>query len=289
MLGSLSPEALSDWLRSNPLSKVTGNRYRNMMATYENLLVELCDDVLWVRINRPKRRNALSRATLLELGRVCAEQATRQSLKAAVLTGAGAEAFAAGGDLKELGTIRGAEEIGAFFDMASDALDQVRRFPVPVVAALNGWALGGGAELALACDYRVAVPAASIGYVQAKLNICCGFGGGADFMRVMGSSAGMMLALTGQTLDARGALSVGLIDAVAGDGESMESAVARFLQPITQRPPQVLRAYKAMAIAQRFGPGGAQLREQEREWFVRTWTHPDHWAVVDAVAGKKTV
>jgi enoyl-CoA hydratase/carnithine racemase len=259
-----------------------------MTDTYANLLVEISDDVLWVRINRPRRRNALSGATLVELGRVCAEQATRQSLKAAVLTGAGTEAFAAGGDLKELSTIRSAEKIGAFFDMASEALDQVRRFPVPVVAALNGWALGGGAELALACDYRVAVPDASIGYVQAKLNICCGFGGGADFMRVLGSSTGMMLAMSGQILDARSALAAGLIDAVAADGEPLESCIARFLQPITQRPAQVLRAYKAMAIAQRFGPGWSQLREQEREWFVRTWTHPDHWAVADALAGNKT-
>lgn len=251
------------------------------MGRYKNIIVEFFDGILWLRIDRQKSRNALSRDTLAELARACTENADQPVLKAAVVMGEGNKAFAAGGDLKELSQLRATGETSEFFDFASSALDEIRRFPVPVVAALNGWALGGGAELALACDFRVAAAHAAIGYVQAKLNISCGFGGGADLMRLLGYSAALLHGLSVETLDARQAHARGLVDEVASEGESLEECVMRFLGPILKQKPQVIRAYKAMAIAERLGLSLQERRTIERDWFTRTWTHDDHWTAFD--------
>jgi enoyl-CoA hydratase len=252
------------------------------MTDYRNLLVDVRSSVLWVRINRPHARNALSRQTLGEIGRAMRTHADLD-VKAAVITGEGGDAFAAGGDLKELGVVRTAEEAAAFFDESSRALDEIRRFPLPTVAALNGMALGGGAELAVACDYRIAAPTASLGFIQARLNICCGFGGAQDLIRLLGSAAGMAQGLRAETLSAAQAFELGLVDQVAAPDETLEQCVLQFLQPMLRQQTQVIRAYKAFATAASQGLDAAERRALERDWFVRTWIHDDHWAAVDAI------
>jgi enoyl-CoA hydratase len=257
-----------------------------MTARYDNLVVELRDCVLWLRISRPKSRNALSRATLAELGSACAHASALPALKAVAITGEGQDAFAAGGDLKELASVRTPEQAAELFSMASGALDEVRRCPVPVVAALNGLALGGGAELALACDFRVAARHAAIGYIHARLNISSGFGGGADLMRLLGHTRALRHALTADTLSATQASALGLVDEIAREDETLEHCTERFLAPFLRQTPLVIRAYKSMAIAQRFGVAESERRAAEREWFCRTWTHEDHWSAVDKLLQK---
>lgn len=251
------------------------------MDQYKNIVVETRGQVQWIRISRPGSRNALSRATLSELRLACAESAAAAQLKAVVVTGEGKEAFAAGGDLKELSTVRSLEDAGALWDLASAALDGIRNHPLPVVAALNGLALGGGAELALACDFRVASGSARIGYVQARLNICSGFGGGADLMRILGDRAGLLHALRASALTPGEALAAGLVDEIAGDNETLDGCVERFLAPILTLEPQVIRAYKAMSVAARQGLSIEERRAVERRMFCETWTHDDHWAAVE--------
>ncbi len=251
------------------------------MAHYEHIVVEARDDVLWVRVNRPQSRNALSRATLAELGAICAVSADSANLKAMVLTGEGSKAFAAGGDLKELSTVRSLDQARELWDSACAALDGIRCFPVPVVAALNGLALGGGAELALACDFRIAAADARIGYIQATINVCSGFGGGADLMRLLGHRRGLLHGLKADVLGAADAIALGLIDEVASPGETLDDCVDRFLRPILGRTPHVIRAYKAMALAERQQLPSDRRRDIEREWFCRTWTHDDHWSATE--------
>ncbi len=251
-----------------------------MSAGFAHLVLDVRAPVLWVRIDRPQRRNALSRATLEELGRVFRGFAHDLTLKAAVITGTGTEAFAAGGDVKEFTAIRTAEQAAALFDEASTALDAIRCFPVPTLAALNGAALGGGAELALACDFRVAVPQARIGCVHARLAISTGFGGSADLIRLLGVSRALRHGLAGEALSAGDALAMGLIDEVADEGVPLEEHVGRMLGPILRPPPQTIRAWKAIALAARAGTA-AELRAVERQCFAATWTDPEHWAAVE--------
>jgi enoyl-CoA hydratase len=257
------------------------------VAAGDNVNVEVTNGVAWLCINRPLARNALSRDTLLELGRRCAAVGTDVAVKAVVVTGAGSEAFAAGGDLKELASLRAPADVQAFFDDAAAALDHIRRCPVPTVAALNGWALGGGAELAMACDFRVAAAHAKIGYIQARLAITCGFGGGADLMHRLGYAKALRHGLSAQPLAAADALELGLVDDVAAPDESLKDCVARFLQPMLRQTPLVIRGYKAMANAERQGLPAEERRRIERDSFTRTWTHQDHWDAVDAASRER--
>lgn len=252
-----------------------------MTGNYRHLLIERHGNVLTVRINRPKKRNALSRETLSELGHAFAEHAADAELAAAVLTGAGDQSFAAGGDLKEFDKLRSTEEAGALFDLANQAFHAIRGFPLPVVAALNGIAVGGGAELAVACDFRLAAPHARIGFVQGRLGLSTGFGGGADLARLLGGRTALRLLLTAEILEPAQAKSLGLIDDISVPGETLEACVTRFLGPIVRQRPQVARAFKSIALAERMGLSRGERERQERRCFVDTWTHPDHWAAAD--------
>ena len=257
-----------------------------MSDTRSNLVVDSCDCVLQVRIARAEKRNALSTVLLAELAQVFAAHASDSTLKAAVLSGEGDKAFAAGGDLREFARIRDEEGARALFESASRALEAVRGFPVPVVAALNGLAVGGGAELAVACDFRIAAAHAAIGFVHARLNISSGFGGGTDLMRLLGPGRALLCALRAEIFPAEKAKTIGLVDEVAAAGESLDDCVARFLEPVLRQAPQVIRSYKAMALAERQGlPADARWRT-ERAGFVATWLHPDHWAAADRVLDK---
>ena len=253
------------------------------MSVSSHLIIEQREDLLWVCINRAEQRNALSRAVLAELGEVFALRAGEPTLKAAVLTAQGDKAFAAGGDLREFAGIRSEDAAAALFRSAQHALDRVRNFPVPVVAALNGLAVGGGAELAVACDFRVAASHAAIGFIHARLNISTGFGGGTDLMRVMGASRALLCALRADVLGAREAQALGLIDAITDDGESLENCALRFLAPIRRQTPRVIRAYKAMAIAARNDRTRDERLECEVQGFVNTWCHDDHWHAAERI------
>lgn len=253
----------------------------------DQLLTERADGVLRVVLNRPEKRNALSRTLLAALRDAFLDAREDESLRLAVLTGAGDKCFAAGGDLRDLSSVRTEEEAREMSLDARHALDAIRDFPVPVIAALNGDALGGGAELAAACDFRVCAGHARIGFVQGRLAISTAWGGGIDLMAMLGPTKALRLLATAQILSAREALEIGLVDAVAGDGEhdghDLDAATQAFAAPMLKQAPQVLRAFKALAIASRRGEGRASLEDIENARFARAWIHDDHWAAADAV------
>ena len=239
--------------------------------------------ILRVTLNRPAKRNALSRAVLRELQTVFEANADVADLRLAVLTAAGDAAFCAGGDLKDLGEIRSREDTEAFAADATAALDAIRQFPVPTVAALNGVALGGGAELALACDMRVAAAHARIGFIHATLNISTAWGGGADLMRLVGYGRAIELLAGANVLGADEARALGILNRVSSPGEAFADFVEAFLAPMKNRLPEVMRAIKAQAMGERFGRPVLDRRAADEERFVATWANPAHWAAADQV------
>lgn len=249
----------------------------------ELVATEFADGVLRVTLMRPEKRNALSDALIAAIGATFTEWSARQDVALAVLTGSADKAFASGGDLKELESLREEAEARAFAARTRAAFDQIRRFPVPVLAILNGDALGGGAELAMACDHRLALAYARIGFLQAKLNIATAWGGGTDLFTLVGPSRAVRILATAQVFPAAEALRWGLVDTVAPVGDEADGFITNYIGEMRQRP-QVMRAIKSLAIMHRFGGSPEERAAREGEHFAAAWIHNDHWEAVAKMA-----
>lgn len=253
---------------------------------YAFLDSRVVDGILAVTINRPDKRNALSQAVLGELRACFDAHRDDPTLIAATVTGAGERCFAAGGDLQEFDTLRTRAPTIAMAAHSLAALDAIRGFPVPVIALLNGDAIGGGAELAIACDMRVFAAHSRIAFVQCSLGITPAWGGGADLLRIAGAARALRLLMRAEFLGADEAFRFGLADAVAPAGQPFAAFVTDFLAPIATRAPHVMRACKRLVLAARRSPEAAAAREIEREALVETWLDPAHWQAHDAVLAR---
>jgi enoyl-CoA hydratase len=245
------------------------------MSDTQQLLVDQSNEVLRITINRPEKRNALSMGLLDEIGTTLNSHRDTP-VKCVVLTGAGERCFAAGGDLKELDAVRTEAETRTMSERGHAALDAIRYFPVPVIGALNGLALGGGAELAMACDLRIATTHAELGLIQSRLNVTTAWGGGIDLINAIGNSAALSLLCSGRRLKAEEALRLSLFEAVCKEGEDFASFIDDFLTGYTSKGLNVLRGYKATAAARRKQLQD-ELTDTARNAFISAWTHADHW------------
>ncbi|MBM4280597.1 MAG: hypothetical protein FJ137_07485 [Deltaproteobacteria bacterium] len=180
---------------------------------FENLLVDDADGVRTITFHRPKALNALNRATVAELAGALDDAAATHSLRCVILTGAGEKSFVAGADITEFNALSPAEA-AAYSRRGHRVLDQIAALPVPVIAAVNGFALGGGLEVALACDFIWASDNAKLGLVEANLGIIPGFGGVARLARRVGRARAAEYIFSAAQLPADEALRVGLVNRV---------------------------------------------------------------------------
>ncbi len=195
---------------------------------FENLLFEIRDGIAFLTLNRPKVLNALNGATLQDLQ--AAIQAIRDdaSIHAAILTGAGERAFAAGADIQELAAVNGAE--GRKLALrGQEVFRSVATCGKPVIACINGFALGGGCELALACTLRIASENAKLGQPEVKLGLIPGYGGTQRLARLVGKGVALHMILTAEILSAADALRVGLVNEVVAPDQLLArgEAIAR--------------------------------------------------------------
>lgn len=196
----------------------------------------------WLTLARPEAANALSRALVDELSAAVGILSGRESVRAVVITGVG-RVFCAGADLKErLGMT--ADETRVFLDELGGLLSMLSSLPCPVVAALNGAAFGGGLELALACDLRVAVDGAVLGLVEARLGIIPGAGGTQRLARIVGIARAKELIFTGRRFDARVARDMGLLSDVVPAAD-LEITVSRLVEEIAACGPLAVAQAKA--------------------------------------------
>jgi enoyl-CoA hydratase len=217
-----------------------------------------------VTIDRPDALNALDVSTLTALRDRLSDLANDESTRVVVLTGAGEKAFAAGADIKYMSGL-GVDEAKEWGALGHETTRLLETIPKPTIAAVNGFALGGGCELALACDIRYASARAKLGQPEINLGIIPGWGGTQRLARVAGVGFAKELILTGRTVDAEEALSRGLVEAVFEQGDLHEKALERARQ-LASKSPVALAAAKA-AVNRAFQGEHAQNLEQEAERF----------------------
>ena len=233
-----------------------------------------------ITINRAHKHNALARPVLRALAGAMKAAGGNPQTHCVLISGAGDKYFAAGGDLVDLAAVRSPAETGAMVDEATAALDAIRSCPVPVVAYLNGDALGGGAELAVACDMRLFAPHSRIGFIHGRIGITSAWGGGTDLCALVGPARAMRMMSRCEMVDAGWALRWGLADAIVRDGPSGNDA-QDFLQPLLGLSTTVLHGIKAQTAALRRGDSHAARRKIERTHLVATWASVEHWTAVD--------
>jgi enoyl-CoA hydratase/carnithine racemase len=215
----------------------------------DSLLFEQHDDgVAVLTFNRPHARNALDLETMRRFADVVPQLVTNRALRALVLTGAGEAAFCSGGDLVELSGYPSAADAEGMIALMGDALLALERLPLPVIAAINGYALGGGSEVAVACDLRIVDEQARMGFVQIRLGLTPGWGGGQRMMRLVGYAKALEILLEGRPLHADELLSLGLANRVVPSGTALQHALD-FARQLTQWSPDVVRAVKTLLQA----------------------------------------
>ena len=211
------------------------------------LLVERSDNVATVTLNRPDVLNALNLRMLDELATTFAELDADPDVRAVIVTGAGAKAFAAGADIGELNALPGAHAGEAQARKGQSLTRAVERMRAPVVAAVNGFALGGGCELAMACDIRIASENARFGQPEVNLGLLPGYGGTQRMTRLAGEGTAMYLCLTGEFIDAAEALRVGLVQKVVPLDGLLDEA-RRIAALIAAKAPLAIAATKRAVV-----------------------------------------
>jgi methylglutaconyl-CoA hydratase len=207
-----------------------------------SVLLDKKDELAIVTINRPEVHNALNRSVLSELAQVVDELANDRQTRVVIITGAGEKAFSAGADLKERRTMS-EEEVRRFINLIRDTFTKIEQMPKPVIAAINGVALGGGTELALACDLRIVAEHAILGLTEVSLGIIPGAGGTQRLPRLVGKAKAKEWIFTAKKVTAAEAERWGLANQVTPKGKALETAL-EWAQAIKDQAPLALAEAK---------------------------------------------
>jgi enoyl-CoA hydratase/carnithine racemase len=256
----------------------------NKSASRGGVRVEIDGGVAVVTIDRPDVRNAIGSATVDELG-VALDHVLASGAAVLVLRGGGDRAFVSGGDLKELSAIRTYEDAVGMATRVRKLLDRVAGFPVPVIAALNGHALGGGAEVAIAADIRIAADDVKIGFNQVMLGIMPAWGGAERLAKAIGRSRALLAIATGELYDAPAAQRLGLVDLVVPRA-AFEAEWRALARRMASTAPGTTRAVKSVVGAA--APSlHLELEANATDQFAKLWAAEAHWAAVEALEQKR--
>ena len=211
-----------------------------MYENLENVKTEVRDGILFVTVDRPKVLNALNAQTVDEIGRVFVDAHDDEAVRVVIVTGGGEKAFVAGADINELAkmTPLSGKETS---ERGQRVFDSIERFPKPVIAAVNGFALGGGCELALACHMRIASEKAQMGLPEVTLGIIPGYGGTQRMARLLGKGKALELICSGDRIPAAEAEKIGLVNRVV-PADQLMSVAEELAKKIASRSPVAIRA-----------------------------------------------
>lgn len=232
-----------------------------------------------ITFNRPGAMNALDMEAMERFAAIVGELEADQDVRIVIVAGAGERAFCSGGDLRELRDKTTEEDARNFITLMGDTLYKLEHLPVPVVAAINGYALGGGSEVAVACDMRIIDEKARMGFVQIRLALTPGWGAGQRLLRLLGYSKAMDALLHGHVFHARDLKELGLVNKVVDQGTALEHALY-FARHVAERPPDVVRGIKKLLRAGLDSPYDEALAA-EREIFPPLWAAQPHLDAVE--------
>jgi enoyl-CoA hydratase len=216
---------------------------------YKTLHTDLTDNILTITINRPDKLNALNKDVISELGEVVEEIYTNNDIKSAILTGAGSKAFVAGADISEFQGL--SKEAGKSLSAkGSDIFFRIASSPKPIAAAVNGFALGGGCELAMACHFCLCVPTAKFGQPEVNLGLIPGYGGTQRLTKLVGRGRAIEIMLTGRMVEATEAHTMGLVNYIVTEPDELLSETRKLLGIINDKAPlAVARVIECVNIA----------------------------------------
>lgn len=245
-----------------------------MAEKFVDLTIE--EGIATVIINRPKSLNALSQEVMEQLGQIIKDLERDDKVRAVIITGAGGKAFVAGADIAAMLNMT-ALESRDYSILAHNVFGAIEQLPKPVIAAVNGYALGGGNELALACDIRIASNTANFGQPEITLGIIPGFGGTQRLSRLVGKGKALELILTGKMIDAKTAESIGLVNSVVPPEELMDAAKSVAKKIVAYSPLAITFAKEAVSR------GMQMTLEQGCQYEIELWT--DAFATEDQDIG----
>ena len=253
--------------------------------TSEVVTAEQIGPAVVATIERESAGNAISREVVAGLANAVRRAGADDGVAALVVTGRGGKFFAAGGDLRQYRELRERSELATAFAGARALMDAIEALPMPVIAAINGYALGGGAELALAADIRIATRSARIGFPYVKLGLISGWDGMERLARCCGYGHAMHLLLTGEAIEAERAERIGLVSEVV-DGDALDASLAH-AERFAGYAPLSLGATKR-ALRRVFDAPGKSAREEVRASFADLWVSDDHREAEAAFIEKRT-
>lgn len=252
----------------------------------ETIKIERNEGVAILTINRPQASNALNQEARDRFAKLVESFEASDDLRVVVITGEGRRAFCSGGDLNELSKDLDQTTGDALNSGMSETLSSLTRLPVPVIAAINGTAVGGGCEILTACDLRVAVPEARFRFAEVQMALTTGWGGTGRLVKLLGLSRALDLLLTGRVFDAQEALACGFVHRLVPEGRELMDHVLELALKLAQFPRYALAATKELAWMSAQASGeGSSLREAAL--FKSLWLKDDHLEAMQAFTEKR--
>lgn len=254
------------------------------MSDYQNIIFEKDGAIAILSINRPKELNALNYATMLELDAALTALENDAAIGAVIITGGGEKAFVAGADIGYMAQMT-ALEGREWALLGQKVFSRIEHFPQPVIAAVNGFALGGGCELTLACDIRIASEKAKFGQPEVSLGITPGFAGTQRLSRLVGKGQANLLIFSGDIIDAKEALRIGLVQQVVAPESLLEAAKTLANKIISRAPWAIKQAKKVINCGLEMG--SEQAYAFEAEVFGMCFATKDQKEGMDAFLNKR--
>ena len=206
---------------------------------YKTLLTDLTDNILTVTIHRPDKLNAINKDVMSELGEVVTEIYTNKDIRSAIITGSGQKAFVAGADITEFQGLT-AEEGQALSAKGHDIFFRIASSPKPIAAAVNGFALGGGCELAMACHFRLCTTNAKFGQPEVNLGLIPGYGGTQRLVQLVGKGRAIEIMLSGRMVEATEAHTMGLVNYIVTEQDELLTKTRELLSVINEKAPMAI-------------------------------------------------